>query len=68
MQDNQPKQLMAGVPFTSIAVNKGFAARRHRDASNEGPSVIRSFGQFEKGGELFYWPADDGTRLVDKLC
>ena len=46
----------------------GFAANRHRDGSNEGPSVIRSFGQFEKGGELLYWPADDGTRPVDRLC
>merc|ERR1712048_147636 len=34
-----------------------YAGRRHRDANNEGPSVIRAFGKF-KGGKLLYWPKD----------
>ena len=28
------------MPFTSIAVNKGFTAKRHRDTSNEIPDII----------------------------
>ena len=30
--------------FTPVAINYGFAARKHRDKSNAGPSITQSFG------------------------
>merc|ERR1712048_1056157 len=42
-------------PFTSISLNKGYAAAVHRDKGNAGPSATRSLGNFH-GGELRYWP------------
>merc|ERR1740129_1241769 len=39
-------------PFTSIQVNRGFAAREHVDLNNLGPSWIYALGDFE-GGELW---------------
>jgi len=44
-------------PCTTIAFNKGYAARMHRDRGNEGPSVGISLGSFVGGG-LRYWPDD----------
>eukprot|EP00927_Polykrikos_kofoidii_P079659 TRINITY_DN76456_c0_g1_i1.p1 TRINITY_DN76456_c0_g1~~TRINITY_DN76456_c0_g1_i1.p1 ORF type:complete len:446 (+),score=78.94 TRINITY_DN76456_c0_g1_i1:80-1339(+) len=42
---------------TSINLNANYAAKRHRDQNNEGPSTIRAFGNFT-GGKLVYWPGD----------
>jgi len=36
-------------PCTSINMNYGYAARRHRDANNIGPSVTKTFGDFIGG-------------------
>lgn len=46
-------------PCTSMSLNRGYAARLHRDGRNEGPSVGISVGKFE-GGRLKYWPTDNG--------
>lgn len=42
---------------TAINLNCNYAGCRHRDQNNEGPSVIRAFGNF-KGGRLTYFPKD----------
>lgn len=42
-------------PFTSININKNYAAAIHRDRNNHGPSAIRSVGNFHNG-QLCYWP------------
>ena len=42
---------------TAINLNANYAGKRHRDANNEGPSVIKAFGNFT-GGRLSYWPKD----------
>lgn len=55
-----------GFPCTSISVNGGYAARRHRDQNNHGPSLVKSFGKFE-GGCLRYWQDDDRKRPLDRL-
>mmetsp|Transcript_21164 Transcript_21164/g.68467 ORF Transcript_21164/g.68467 Transcript_21164/m.68467 type:complete len:731 (-) Transcript_21164:396-2588(-) len=56
-----------GFHHTSINVNRGYAAKLHRDGNNEGPSMIAAFGEFT-GGELNYWPEDDKTKAtLDKL-
>lgn len=52
--------------FTSMNVNCNYAAQTHRDQGNFGPSFIRAFGDFT-GGELNYWPEDDGTCKIPKL-
>ena len=52
---------------SSITVNKDFASRRHVDRGNVGPSVIRSFGD-HNGGDLLYWPNDDGSVPQDDLA
>ena len=53
-------------PFTSISVNHGYAARKHRDQYNAGESVLKAFGEFT-GGSLLYWPDDDGESDVRTL-
>jgi len=52
--------------FTSINLNCNYAAQRHRDKNNFGPSLIKAFGSFT-GGELAYWPEDDKTVKVDDM-
>jgi hypothetical protein len=52
--------------FTSMSVNKGYAARLHRDARNEGPSIALAAGAFTGGG-LKYWPSDDGHMDLETL-
>jgi len=62
-------RLPAGMrPFawTSLNVNKDYAAYIHRDGNNFGPSMIAAFGDFT-GGELNYYPDDDGKGEPDKL-
>lgn len=54
------KGRMSGpLPYTTVTINFDYAARRHRDRNNEGPSIIAGFGDF-RGGLLRCWPADDG--------
>eukprot|EP00746_Dinoflagellata_sp_MGD_P121096 gnl/MRDRNA2_/MRDRNA2_56378_c1_seq1.p1 gnl/MRDRNA2_/MRDRNA2_56378_c1~~gnl/MRDRNA2_/MRDRNA2_56378_c1_seq1.p1 ORF type:complete len:346 (+),score=55.67 gnl/MRDRNA2_/MRDRNA2_56378_c1_seq1:93-1130(+) len=65
-QTNKPSFLHDDFPFTSISVNSMYAAKRHRDKNNCGPSVIKTFGQF-RGGELRYWPEDSGQARVEDL-
>lgn len=50
--------LVKNFAYTSININKNYAGRLHRDASNVGPSIIKAFGEFT-GGKLNYWPNDD---------
>ena len=53
-------------PFTSISVNFAYAARTHRDNNNAGVSLTKSFGAF-MGGQLRYWPDDDGEQPLTAL-
>jgi len=67
LRNNWPEELPSDFPFTSISVNSNYAAARHRDGNNEGPSLIRAFGKFT-GGELRYWPRDNrSVKNVKKL-
>ena len=52
--------------WSSITLNKGFASKRHRDSNNVGPSLIRAFGNSERG-DLYYWPNDPGKVDVSTL-
>ena len=44
--------------WSAITVNRGYAAERHVDRNNYGPSIIRSFA--DKSDRLLYWA--EGTR------
>ena len=55
LREHQPAIFEHPFPSTSISVNHGYAARKHRDAYNSGPSMTKAFGLFE-GGRLLYWP------------
>ena len=63
----RPASLLMDFPFTSISVNHNYAAKIHRDGHNAGVSLTRCFGDFERGGELTYWPDDDGRKLLEDL-
>mmetsp|Transcript_13902 Transcript_13902/g.24097 ORF Transcript_13902/g.24097 Transcript_13902/m.24097 type:complete len:467 (+) Transcript_13902:36-1436(+) len=52
--------------FTSINLNCNYAAKRHRDGNNFGPSMIKAFGDFT-GGELSVWPEDDKSMKLRDL-
>jgi hypothetical protein len=52
--------------FTSLNLNKNYAAKLHRDGNNFGPSMIAAFGEFT-GGELNYWPDDDRQLKLESL-
>ncbi|CAE7590579.1 unnamed protein product [Symbiodinium natans] len=56
----------ASFKWTSINLNCNYAARRHRDANNFGPSFIQAFGSFT-GGELSVWPEDDKSTGLSAL-
>lgn len=66
LKDRCPAEFGGDFPCTSISVNSNYAARRHRDGNNAGPSVIRAFGNFT-GGELAYWADDDRSGAVEEL-
>ena len=51
---------------TSISLNKGYAARLHRDSNNVGPSICRAIGNF-KGGRLGYFRDDDSSHELEAL-
>ncbi|CAK0849162.1 unnamed protein product [Prorocentrum cordatum] len=57
-KDRMPNELKGSFGYTSININKNYAGRLHRDGNNQGPSMIKAFGEFV-GGELNYWPHDD---------
>jgi len=53
--------------FTTLNLNKNYAAKRHRDGNNFGPSMIKGFGEY-KQGELSVFPSDDrAVTDLDKL-
>jgi len=53
--------------FTSLNLNCNYAAKRHRDGNNFGPSFIKGFGKFT-GGKLAVFPEDDrGKSDLSKL-
>ena len=58
--------LSSNFPFTSVSVNFDYAAQRHRDGNNAGPSLTKAFGEF-RGGSLRYWGEDDGCLSVGEL-
>lgn len=64
VRDNPPEGLEESerFPFTTICVNKGYAAARHRDNNNVGISIVRALGDFQ-GGRLLYWARDPGPRV-----
>jgi len=65
LSDRLPKDAQPFV-WTSLNVNKDYAASVHRDGNNFGPSMISAFGEFS-GGKLNYYPDDDGKGEPEKL-
>jgi len=65
LTDRLPAEVR-GFKFTSLNLNCNYAAKRHRDGNNFGPSMIKAFGKFE-GGELNYFPDDDKSVDLEKL-
>jgi len=65
LHDNPPQGMPKGArfPFTTICINKDYAARRHRDKNNTGLSIVRAVGDYQ-GGRLKYWPGDLGPKAV----
>eukprot|EP00811_Abedinium_folium_P008216 NODE_1758_length_2380_cov_10.715047.p1 GENE.NODE_1758_length_2380_cov_10.715047~~NODE_1758_length_2380_cov_10.715047.p1 ORF type:complete len:651 (-),score=68.66 NODE_1758_length_2380_cov_10.715047:426-2378(-) len=65
IRDNKPAGLRddEDFPFTTICINRGYNAARHRDKNNVGISVVKAVGNFT-GGQLLYWTADPGPRLL----
>ncbi|CAE8709142.1 unnamed protein product [Polarella glacialis] len=69
IREQQPVELsgqtgsLKNFPFTTICVNKGYKAKRHRDVNNIGPCACRALGDFT-GGSLLHWPRDAGPRVV----
>ena len=66
LAEHLPSCFQTFFPFSSVSVNFAYAARRHRDSYNVGPSVVKAFGSFT-GGELLYWPEDNGNKKVEAL-
>ena len=60
-----------GFCFTSLTLNMNLQARLHRDPANEGPPLVKAFGNCQ-GGKLRYFPGDDGRtplhQLTDDVC
>jgi len=52
--------------FTSLNLNCNYAAKRHRDGNNFGPSMIKAFGEFS-GGVLSVFPNDDKSKELEQL-
>mmetsp|Transcript_107185 Transcript_107185/g.212772 ORF Transcript_107185/g.212772 Transcript_107185/m.212772 type:complete len:480 (-) Transcript_107185:220-1659(-) len=65
LEDNPPKGLNHRMrfPYTTVCINRDYAAKRHRDRNNMGMSVVRAFGNFT-GGRLRYWPDDPGASMA----
>ena len=47
--------------WTAITANRGYAATRHVDINNQGPSIIKSIADSSDG--LLYWPDGDRREL-----
>mmetsp|Transcript_33829 Transcript_33829/g.93450 ORF Transcript_33829/g.93450 Transcript_33829/m.93450 type:complete len:722 (+) Transcript_33829:93-2258(+) len=65
LYDRIPDEV-ASFKFTSLNLNCNYAAKRHRDGNNFGPSMIKAFGDFT-GGELNIFSQDDKSRSLDCL-
>jgi len=65
LEDNQPAGLNHKMrfPFSTVCINRDYAAKRHRDRNNMGMSIVRAFGNFT-GGRLRYWPDDPGASMA----
>jgi len=66
IRDRQPPELKAQFHFTSINMNFGYGAKRHRDGNNVGCSMLAAFGNFQGGG-LRYFPDDDKSVNKEEL-
>merc|ERR1711920_323959 len=62
LKDRLPSEI-AEFKFTSMNLNCNYAAKRHRDGNNFGPSIIKAFGDFT-GGELTCFPEDDRSTNI----
>lgn len=66
LTERLPKEVQS-FKFTTLNLNKNYAATRHRDGNNFGPSIIKGFGDY-KQGELNVFPSDDrAVKDLDKL-
>mmetsp|Transcript_43439 Transcript_43439/g.86195 ORF Transcript_43439/g.86195 Transcript_43439/m.86195 type:complete len:234 (+) Transcript_43439:47-748(+) len=65
LSDRLPKEVQE-FKWTSLNLNCNYAAKRHRDGNNFGPSLIKAFGNF-KGGALGCFPTDDKSVDLTKL-
>ena len=61
LQCHHPGSLSARFPFTSVDLNYAYATALHRNQNITGASMTKSFGSFTRGGELLYFPDDDGA-------
>ena len=52
-------KLVLQFPYTSMTMNNDYGARRHRDAHNDGPSVLMALGDCTDC-LLKHWCNDDG--------
>ena len=66
MEQRLPVACRNAFAWSSIALNCDFAARPHRDAYNQGPSVLAGFGGYS-GGEVGYYCEDDGSGHIAAL-
>jgi len=66
LYNKMPADVRDKFTYTSININKNYAAKRHRDGNNAGPSLIKAFGDFT-GGDINYWPSDDRKAAVEDL-
>jgi len=53
--------------FTTMCINKGYAAKRHRDNNNSGICLLTAVGKFT-GGKVLYWDSDPGPREVPDVA
>jgi len=72
LDDNPPTGMEFGTrfPFTTVCINKDYAAKRHRDNNNVGMTVLRGLGNY-RGGRVKHWPQDPGRHQfpdVDDLA
>jgi len=69
LDDNPPKGLEIGTrfPFTTVCINKDYAATRHRDKNNVGMTVLRGLGNY-RGGQVKHWPQDPGRRKLPDVA
>ena len=63
---HQPASLNARFPWSNISMNYDFAPAYHRDANDTATAMTKSFGDFS-GGQLLYFPEDDGALDPRKL-